>query len=601
MHKIIHEEFQIDLSNVAITLTEENHWFSDTFSTKFSFPFSVDLTEEMQAIFADLIDYRSKEIITEYEVDYIFNNVREKAILIAEGIQGSISFQLKYGIEEYPNFSKKLAEISLESIIVPDIYTHAKTIIAQTWPAVNYNFPQIHTDKIDITQPMWIHFEKILNNYKAGEFVTNEVIGSEAYNRNLMQPMPYFLHILSQGFLEKGYLIKGDVLEIQSLKKKVLYSETLYHKILDQVNINSIVLGNEKISSGGNEASYLKTVPLPQGGRYQVVGTFNIYGRWKEYARSTLKYRGKTIWTNHRYEKKHKSGYLYSNEVDVTFDTVNDGGTHELVFESSQFYDKNNVICNFNTTSLFLYDEVGTAISNVVQNNTIDLKRLVPDITFGSFVTCIKNWYNLDIDLRGKEIWMNFIEKEISYDNAIDMTSFETNPERIFNKGASFLLEFADPSDEKNKQIDMFFNQDGYSTFGFVKDDKTIEIKIEAFPLLNEFRSGVQTGYAIESETNKIYAVLYDGLNAASLNLTLDPSPMLLPEVSQNFYKNWFDFRLSAINFKWSFTAFSEALNGLSVKTKIFAYGRYHIIKTLPKRQIRKDLFEIELDTYTLK
>jgi hypothetical protein len=601
MHKIVHDLFEIDLSNVDITLTDENSWFSDSFSTKYSFPFSVDLTDEIKANFADLLDYRSKEIIVEYEVFYIFNDRYEKAILTAEGTFENISFQLKIGIDEFPNFSKKLSEIGLEYKVTTDIYAHAKTIITQSWPAVNYNFPQIHTDKVDTTQPMWTFFEKIINNYKTGDFIINEVVIDEPHNRNLMQPLPYWMHILTQGFLHAGYTLKGDVLEIEQLKKKVLYSETDYHKILDQANINTLVMGTDKIYSSGNEASFLKTIALPQGGRYQINGSINIYGRWKEYARATLKYRGKIIWTAHRYEKKHHSGYLYTNDVDVTFDTVNDGGTHELVFESSQFYDINNVICDLYTTSLFLYNELGVAIPNIVNNNTIDLSRVVPDVTFGNFVTVVKNWYNLDIDLRGKEIWMNFIENQINYENAIDLTEFETPPERTFNKGTSFLLKFSDPRDEVNKHQEMFFNTDGYRSAGFVEDDKTTSIQIQAFPLQNEFRNGVQTGYAIEAESNKIYAVLYDGLNSSELNLTLDPAPMLLPEVAQTFYKNWFDFRLSAINFKWSFTAFTEALNGLTSKRKIFAFGRYHIIKTLPKHQISKDLFDVALETYTLK
>jgi hypothetical protein len=601
MHKIIHQLFEISLCNVDITLTDENSWFSDTFNTTYSFPFSVDLTDEMKEVFADLLDYRSKETTVEFEVIYVFNELQQLALLTAEGIGDTISFQLKIGIEEYPNFSKKLSEIGLENNTVTDIYAHAKTIITQGWPAVNYNFPQIHTDKVDTSQSMWTFFEKIINNYKAGDFVINEVITETPHNRNLMQPMPYFLHVITQGFAQKGYTLKGDVLEIDTLKKKLLYCETDYHKILDQVDIATNVMGTDKTVASGNRADFLKKIALPQGGRYQISGTINIYGRWKEYAWASLKYRNKTIWTNHKYEKRHHSGYLYSYDIDVTFDTINDGLAHELVFESSQFYDINNVICDLYTTSLFLYNEVGVAIPNVVNNNKIELNRVVPDMTFGTFVTAVKNWYNLDIALKGKEIWMNFIEKEINYDNAIDLSEYETQPERIFNKGASFLLQFAEPTDEVNKHKEMFFNAAGYSNAGFIEDDKTSKIQIQAFPLLNDFRNGVQTAYAVEAEKSKVYAVLYDGLNGSGLNLTADPAPMLLSQVGEEFYKNWFEFRLSAINFKWSFSIFTEAFNGLTSKSKIFAFGRYHIIKTLPKHQISKDLFDVELETYTLK
>lgn len=601
MHKIIHQLFEIDLSNVDISFTDENSWFSDTFNTKYTFPFSVDLTDKTKKFFEDLLDYRTKETTTEYEVTYVFNKVQEKAILTAEGIGDTISFQLKIGIEEYPNFSKKLSEIGLQNTVVADIYAHAKTIISQTWPAVNYNFPQVHTDKVDTSVAMWTFFEKIINNYKEGEFVINEVVVDVPHNRNLMQPVPYFLHILTQGFAQAGYVLKGDVLEIPALKKKLLYFETDYHKILDQVNIATLVMGTDKIFSSSNRADFLKKITLPQGGRYQVTGTINIYGRWKETTYAQLKYRGRILWNGWLRETKHHSGYLYSKDVDITFDTVNDGGIQELVFESSQFNKNENLICDFYTTSLFLYNDMGVAIPNVVNNNKIELNRVVPDMTFGTFTTAVKNWYNLDIALQGKEIWMNFIEEEINFYNAIDLSGYETKPERNFNKGTSFLLKFSDPADEVNKRQEMFFNSDGYTSSGYFKDDKTSEITIQAFPLLNEFRNGVQTAYAIESDKSKIYAILYDGLNGAALNLTDDPSPMLLPQIAEQYFKNWFNFRLAAVNFKWSFSAYTEAMNGLTSRRKIFAYGRYFIIKTLSRRQVSKDLFEVELDAHTLE
>lgn len=601
MHKIIHELFEIDLSNTVITITEENHWFSDSFTTKYSFPFSVDLTTEMMLAFQDVLDYRSLETTTEYEVVYVFGNQKELGILTVENVFETLNFQLKYGVEEFPNFNKKLSEIGLQLNTVADIYAHAKVVIAQTWPTVNYNFPQIHTDKVDTTQSMWMYFEKILNNYKSGDFVINEVISSAPHNRNLMQPLPYYMHILTQGFAQAGYTLMGDVLNIAVLQKKLLYAETDYHKILDQVNINTSVLGSDKISASGNEASFIKVITLPSGGRYQVTGTINIYGRWKEYARATLKYRNKVIWTNHKYEKKHHSGFMYSYDIDVTFDTIADGAAHELILTSSQFYKEENVICDLNTTSLFLYNELGIAIPNVVNNNTIDLSKLVPDITFGAFVTSIKNWYNLDIVLREKEIWMDYIESQINFENAIDLSDFEVIPERTYNKGTSFLLKFAEASDVVNNHQEMFFNTDGYSSANFTKDDKTTEIQIAAFPLLNSFRNGVQTAYAIESEKSKMYAVLYEGLNSAGLNITLEPAPMLLPTIAENFYKNWFNFRLSSINFRWNFSSFTEALNGLTAKRKIFAFGRYFIIKTLTKNQVSKDLFDVEIDGYTLE
>jgi hypothetical protein len=47
MRKLIHSKFELDLSPFKISDTEENNWFSDSFFTKYSFPFGVDLTDDL--------------------------------------------------------------------------------------------------------------------------------------------------------------------------------------------------------------------------------------------------------------------------------------------------------------------------------------------------------------------------------------------------------------------------------------------------------------------------------------------------------------------------------------------------------------------------
>ncbi|WP_026730224.1 hypothetical protein [Flavobacterium denitrificans] len=601
MHKIIANNFELDLSNVDITITEENSMFLDQYITKYSFPFSFDLSDEIKKYFEDIIDHRSKENTLEIPVVYVLGNIREAGVLYVDTLNTGVNLILKYGIEEFPNFSKKLAELGLQKVVTTDIYAHAKTIIPQTWPDVNYNFPQIHTDKIDTSDPMWQYFEKIYNNYKDGEFVINEVLEEEPHNRNLMLPVPYWLHILTQGFADAGYTLKGDVLNIEELKKKVMYADSDYHKVVDQVDIDQIVLGEDKVSSSGNQASFLTVVALPEKARYRVTGTAYISGRWKENTYIKLSYRGNTIWLASKREKKHHSGYLYSYDVNVIFDTINDSLPDELIIESSQYNNDEAIICDINISSMYIYNEFGVAIPNVVNNNTIDLSRVVPDKTFGSVVTVIKNWYNLDTELRGKEIWMNFIDSNINYDGAVDLSEFKTIPERTYNKGISFVLKFIEASEEKNNHQEVYYTADGFQTTGFVRDDKTIEIEIGAFPFKNEFRNGVQTAYAIESEKEKIYALLYSGLNDDALNLTDDPTPILLPDISQTFFSSWLNFRVNAINYKHTFYSYIESIKDLSSKSKIFNFGRYFIIKSLVKRQVKKDLYEVEIDQYTLK
>ena len=601
MHNILSEKFEIDLSTVDITTTDENSMFLDKYTTKYSFPFSLELTNENQRNFQDLLDHCSKEITTEFDIIYVFGNIKEAGILRVDTFNETINCELQYGIEEFPNFNKKLNELELQKLTTNNVYAHAKTIIDKTWPEVNYNYPQIITDRYDTTQSTWTYFEKIFNNYKNGDFVTNEVVSGTQNNRNLMLPLPYKMHILTQGFAQAGYTLKGDVLTIETLKKEVLYADCDYNKILDQIDINTVILGTDRISSSGNKADYQSFVTLPSKGRYRVLGTAYIYGRWKKSSAVAIQYRGISLFIAKKRERRHHSGYLYSYNVDFTFDTINDGQPDQLEIISSQFKKDDGQILDINTSSLFFYNSLGVAIPNIIQNNDVDLNRVVPDVTFGKFVTSIKNTYNLDLRLEGKDIYMDLVNSKINYEDAIDLSEFETFPERTYIKGISFLLKYQDANNEINNHTKVIFDDDGIKTSGFTENDKTNTIEIESFPLKNEFKEGVQTAYAVESEKQKMYTVLYGGLNSDGLNLTEDVGPILIPNLVENYYNDWFRFRINGIGYKFTFNCYIEQIKSLTAKNKIFNFGRYFIIKTLIKRQVKKDLNEVEIDCFTLK
>ena len=165
MRKFIHSNFEIDLSKLKISDVQENPWFTDKFFSKFTFPFEMDLSEENDINFGFISFYNANSHQTIFKGKYVHRNIMEDAVLEIEEVSDKITLSLSYGFDEFPNFKKKLSELPLDKFEVTNIYNHAATIISQTWPAVNYNFPQLHIDKIDNTQAPWEAFEKIINNY----------------------------------------------------------------------------------------------------------------------------------------------------------------------------------------------------------------------------------------------------------------------------------------------------------------------------------------------------------------------------------------------------------------------------------------------------
>lgn len=176
MHKITTSEFEIDLSGYNISVQEENSWFSDTFFTKYSYPFEIIITDIINNALGDLLSFDSKSSKRYIECKYVFYNKIESALLIIENVvERSASVSLKYGMDEFPNFEKNLNELGLYNEDVLDIYLHAADQVIKTYPAVNYNFPQIHTDKYDPNNVEYNGFEKKLNNMKNGIFIKNTV------------------------------------------------------------------------------------------------------------------------------------------------------------------------------------------------------------------------------------------------------------------------------------------------------------------------------------------------------------------------------------------------------------------------------------------
>jgi hypothetical protein len=83
-------------------------------------------------------------------------------------------------------------------------------------------------------------------------------------------------------------------------------------------------------------------------------------------------------------------------------------------------------------------------------------------------------------------------------------------------------------------------------------------------------------------------------------NTTEDIGNYLIPSVHLNYWKKWFDFRILSRGFNWSFTVFNEFIDQLKVKNKIYAYKKFHIIKTINRTEIKPNLFEVDLETDTL-
>lgn len=624
MRKIIHSNFELDLSTKKITDISENPIFSDKFSTKYSYPIEIDLEDDLDIAFGFISFYNSSNPLTLIDVTYVHNDVLSPAVLEVEEIQGKkMQITISWGFEEFPSWNKKLSELPLDKFEVANIYSHAAGIISQTYPAVNYNFPQIHTDKIDTEDDIWFAFEKILNNYKEGVFLENYVDTVEdiTYNKNIMQPLPYLLHVLKKGFEDGGYTLDGSFVNHALVKKICLYTDATYHTTFEQESYTIMQMSEDAITSqeqidgtftqDGNfawqqpttvinpfqrVARYFSNTTITAPGKYRIIGKINVYTMKFKSINIVIKYRD-TIIYSFRLNPFIANGIKIEKKIDIVFETLSDLAPNEITIESEQYPTSDKVIIDIGINPIRLHDTSGTAIPTVLNPNQIDLTRAVPDITFGDLVTTLKNWFNLNLDYQNSTAYLNFVQEDIDLARLKEFNLFEVmEPLRKLQKGNSYVLKFQEVNSKEYSFVPVYHSFDTISNSSFVTNEKTTEIQINGYPLPLAFRNGIQSTHAFEQSNDKVQLVIYDGLTSG-LNLAKDPNELLLPSVHENFWRKFIERRINAQNFQWSFLADSFEILGLNVKDKLSCYSNIHLIKSISKTEIEPEIFEVEIET----
>lgn len=608
MRKLIHSRFELDLSNFKISDTEENSWFTDNFFTKYSFPFEIDLEDDIDAALGFISQYNSDAVDTYHDVKYIHGDRIEDAIFEVESYQNKLSCTLRFGFEQLPSFDKKLSELSLDKFDLPSgttIFQHAETTNTKVWPNTNYKFPQIHVDKYDPEDDKFSNFEKILNNRVSGAFVTNYVdtVADITYNKNIMQPLPYWLHILKRGMLDAGYTLSGQILQDDFLKNALLYGDVDYFKLATtQDDISVLQNSEDRFFANGDIHKYSSLSTLATQGKYNISGTIKTMTRSNVGAYYEIKYNNQILVRNVANGTSFWKGTTWADhDIDIDFETTAGSLNNIVSVFAQQAPTSDEVILNLTITCIRINDASGTAIPTIENENKVDLTKAVPDITFGDFVKVVKNWFNYDLVIKDKLAIMDRIEDQINYENAVDLSQYEIKyPYRKFTQGNSFLLKFNDIDSTDYKYDPVFQSEAVTTTNNYVTDDKTSTIEIAALPLPLLTRSGVQTAHAFEEDNSKVFLVV-DFNSATGLNIAKSPFEYLIPQIHERYWKEWFTTRIFAQGFRWNFTAWWEDIDALTTKSKVFAYNRYHLVKNINKTERNPDLFDVEIETITVK
>lgn len=603
MHKIITSDFEIDLTGYNISMQEENSWFSDTFFTKYSYPFDLIITDEINRSLGDILSYDSKSGIYYLSCQYVFYNTIENAVLIVEQIVRNVaSVSLKYGMDEFPNFDKNLSELDLEVKTVSNIYNEANNTVTKSYPLTNYNFPQIHTDKFDPTNAEFHGFQKIINNRRFGVFLENtveEIEGDDVmYNRNIIQPLPYLMYILKKGFQLSGLTLVGDIIHDNLLKNILIFSEkepkqkdvdplalTMY---ADEVELNSSnILAKHEL---------VKTIEITQPGKYNIIGSGTLFSYQMFDMVSLMIFKddwmvGSAFFSS--MSPKEAFGDLF-------FTSYQEQCTIKIVVQTAVNPDSAPVLFDFQILPVYFIGPDGRKLTNLLNDNKIDLNRCVPNMTFGALVTATLNMFNYDVDsVTPTEITINKINTSLSGNKIYDLSKFDNvDVIRKPHSDTSMLIKYAEEGDIDLGGFYIDKNESKIVTKEFTKEtSNTIEIPI--YPLQNELIDDVFTAKSVQSSDDKLCFVIYEGLIQGN-NYTMQPTALSVSNLIYEYHYEWLNNRVHSMPFNISFIASALDVVYLTSKNRVFCYNNIHIIKNITKNQLPNEMFEVELETETL-
>lgn len=618
---ILHSRFKLNLVDTSFTMIEENNWFTDQLFSKYTYPISKILTDEEDAALEFITELNAQGVNTIYDVLFYVLDQEHQAVMEIEVIQGSkIEFQIRYGFEDFPNFEKKLAQLPLHKFDLESetIYEHALSKISLGYPATDYNFQRVFTDKFDTESPQWEAFEGSINNYTGSAFLINEYDPSEdkQINRNIMQPIPSLLYVLKTGFAEKGYTLAGDILDDPDFKRAWLYSLSDYYSTIQDNQKQEMMMTVDENSgvspSGPSSYHYIfeKEITIIEPGRYKIAGNLFLqppkdsvyYFRFSQ-ASILLDNNPIGYWDargeNESFKFLDMNFEINPAQSNITLKFIALSSNYRVIGDTRVF---DAPILDVTVSQLTKYRPDGSAEPTLVLPNEIDLTQCVPDVTFGDLYKAIKQWKNYSADIVGNIVYMNRVQNQLGKGKVKDLSHKEVQePRRTTNQGKSFELKFSEISSEEYSFPSMYIDRKGYTLEPYTKKSDTEEILIEAIPLPRKTQQSITTAHGFLDDQQKIQIILYEGLTGA-LNTTQEPTNLLIPSIYENYYKQWIDFLLKTIGYEWSFQDFDINISDLHDKTTVFAYGKHHTVVKLTKKNLGIDgIIETEIETSSLE
>lgn len=628
----IHDNFKLDLTYLQVTFTELNQWFKDDFSTETTIPFDLYLDAELSKKSGFQAHYNAHKNQTIFSGYLDKDGELKAAVLQFLSKKGNfINAIINAGTDNFPSFDKKLSELLLEKFIISDIIVDANDVIAKSYPETNYNFPMVHTDKYDPSGDEWHGFEKTINKYVAGQFLTN-VLDLETNIdsiRNIMQPLPYLMHVVNAGIVDAGFTLQGDILTDPDFNKALLFRDGEYYDATVK-NETPIVYKNNEFdnlayqNNGFQYVTFSKEITVDRKGDYILFGDINsvVYSARKNPAWSHDRYRcsdltisikknNTSILSVAQYKQDSGQSNLQIenkvNAVDIAL-SLEVGDIIKITkteprrdLSPSPTPDYPEAISLKLIPVRYRYPD-GSPIISVLNLKEIDLTRVVPEMTFRDLIMIIKNWKNYEFIPVDNVIYMNRIESRLNRDSAVNLSEFDVEEPQInYHDDRQFELAFTDgKASETYKYDSILVSGDNVQVNNYTMKDSVSPIKIDALPLPVVARNGITTALSYEDETTKLRLVFMRPMPAGGSPVSYWNENVLIQNVYETDFKNWLKFRINSIAWNWDFVISVEKFRAISIQTLVYAYSNYHIFTEIEKERLNSMFWRITAKSESL-
>lgn len=584
--KFIHDNFELDVSDIELNWTEENTWFKDEFFLMSSFPFELEYS---QVPYFQQFQHQNLAHPEVYFQGKLQKDGRiEEAILEVEEADEKLRATIRYGIEALPNWNKNISELELE-VVLPDggdMREHADTIIPLTYPEVNYNFPAIHTDFYEDAVLMADFQGTINKRYRwAGGFLKNETVEDIPINKNIVYPFPYHLYVLKAVVEDAGYILKGDILEDPDLKDAVIVPGkplTEFEDLPESIVWN---IGETDIfRREGFFYIYQAELEINHRAMFRMLGELN--GRVMH---AKIKLNGSVIYTFNEGMPRN---------IDLRFRRISEENL--LEFEAFRIVGGGQTAAEFEIRVVHLLDELGNQIPILANFSNVHLADKLPDMSVGDFIKFHKRLKNYDFDIRNNnEIWMNLIQNEVQTSEIVDISEFEPlQVKRKYDQAKSFVLQY-DGEYEDYEFTKVFIDQSGFKINDFKKKEDTTEININGIPLPISKRSTIVSATQISDDSTKLMLAKYSGL-VDNYNESRPMDDLDCEQLYFNHWQRWINFMIHSVRFVWQVKEHPNLLMKIKRKSKLFSFNNLMFVYSLNRRR-KKDVEEIDIEAYSTK